>query len=194
TLLVQAAGVWATRAATVEQTIVAASSIIGSEPTVGTEPDPQLNPDVTVASLPELIAQGLPTSPSTPAGGNRARLGLQVDIDAPADSSANLTPATILDHADITLTDGPAEGCLTATAAGSDPHLLLGPPGGRTGWSISTPAGGLFAISLPAAGGNDQQVGALQPGQTRSVLTSLPSSVTVKLTLAMSQSVVCGLR
>jgi hypothetical protein len=180
-----------------KQTIIAAEQLLSdSEQIIGEQPEPTFNPDITTASLPWLVSQGLPLDALTPQGLASARLGLQVDIDAQDASLPGGPPPAIEDLAEASITDEPASAtgvrCIEVTATGGDPHLVLIAPGGLTTLSVGSDVGGPFAVALQSDLDAGQRVDVLQPGETRYVQTTLPEGTAIRLTLAMPESVVCG--
>ena len=180
-----------------KQTIIAAEQLLANgEEIIGDKPEPTFNPDITTASLPWLVSQGLPLDALTPQGLASARLGLQVDIDAQDTSLPGGTPPVIEDLAEASITDEPSGPagvrCIEVTATGSDPHLVLLAPGGASTISVGSDVGGPFAVALQSDLDAGQRVDVLQPGETRYIETTLPEGTAFRLTLAMPESVVCG--
>ncbi len=187
----------ADRESATRQTIIAAEWLIANgERIIGDQPEPMYDPDITVQSLPWLVEHGLPVDQLTPTGLASARLSLQIDLDPQGASLPDGTPPSIEDLSDASVTgeqsNVPGVRCVQIAATGADPRLTVIAPGGRTTFSVSSDAGGPFAVALepdPAAG---QRVAGLQPGETRYLQTTLPAGTPIRLTLAMPESVVCG--
>jgi hypothetical protein len=139
---------------------------------------------------------------------NIARLNLQVHTDGDGRNASQPDPhnpvtisqqvdVAVADIADPTGQDRPAdEGrCVLVTPTGPSPHLVLDMPGGRTATSVSSASGGSFSVSLdPVVLDWDQLVQPVAPGETRVVVTTLPADSELTLSLAMPESVVCGVR
>ena len=127
-----------------------------------------------------------------------ARLGLQIHIDGQDANSPGGTPPGIADQGGLSLSNAspPNAGvpCIRLTATGSDPHLILTASGDLSTISVSSAVGGLFALALQANLVAGQQVAGLDAGETRFIKTSLPAGTPIRLTLAMPESVVCGVR
>lgn len=212
-ILDQQAAEEAAREQLAKETIVAGAAIVLSgEPVINKTPEPRFNPDIDDASIPELVKQGLPTAPVTETGMNIARLNLQVNTDGDGKNGSKPNPhnpVTIAQQVDVAVTeaanpagqDRSTDGrCVQVTPTGPNPHLVFDMPGGPTATGISSASGGAFTVSLdPVTPGPeelawDRVIQPMAPGDTRVLATSLPADEELTLSLAMPQSVICGVR
>lgn len=197
TLLWDRADVEAQREELFRQSVDAAGALMADgQALVGDTIDPTLNPDLTTDLLPWLIAHGLTFRPPTQQGLDEAGLGLQINLDATEPLPTTAPAPQTLESGEVTLTPAPpsdGRNCVTVTAAGADPHFVLAGSAGVTTLTVASPMGGPFAIALQEHQDLGQQVHGLEPGRVRTVQVSLPAGTPFRLTLAMPQSVVCGL-
>ncbi len=177
----------------VERIVTAAPSLVDSgEPLVGNQVEPLYDPDITVESLPALIAAGLPTAPVTDAGLDGARLGLQVGV-APAGAVPADAPAlTVVKSSGIAEPVVDDAGCVRVTTDESNPFVVLRTPGGLTGLRFTADADGVLTIGIdgvPDAGARAVPVTA---GQTTDLAIRLPSGTDILLPMADTPGLLCG--
>lgn len=178
----------------IERIVTAAPGLIATgEPLVGVQPEPTYDPDITVESLPELVADGLPTAPVTDSGLAGARLGLQIEVRPTIAIPADAPPLTLSAFAGIDQPSVDQAGCTRITVTGDDPHLVLRTPGGITGLSVTPEADGVVALALEEHLDAGQRATPVTADKSLPLPISLPAGTPVRLQLAVPAATICGL-